>query len=453
MDAKRKAKLLLDNKGNEFLTQLEATLELSDKLDSLTEAVKSIPETVIPEYPEPVEEVVITNLPEVQKVEITNLPSEKDDKEQLALLKEISQELKKKEQYAYDIEIDPALKEQLRGDRGEDGITPIKGVDYFDGNDGSPDTPQEIVGKLSTLSGEERLDARYIKNLPEPRVTGGAPRALSNLYDVNITTPTDGQALVYDAPTQKWKNGTVSGGSGSPGGSDTQVQFNDGGAFGGDPHFTFDKVNDVLHVHKIAGDATDGLVIESANGTDVGILGPANTANVTWYGSHNYDNQTANTIAGFGASKTLQSLPTTTYPSLTELSYVKGVTSDIQTQIGNKQDTLVSGTNIKTVNGNSLLGSGNLVISGGASMTEVEVDFGNTPVYDKTITVTDAGITGSSKIMVTESGNPATGQGTGDTLWDSITYSAVAGTGSFTLYARPTPGPVMGKRKIYYTVA
>ena len=29
----------------------------------------------------------------------------------------------------------------------------------------------------------------------------------------------------------------------------------------------------------------------------------------------------------------------------------------------NKQDTLVSGTNIKTVNGNSLLGSGNITIS------------------------------------------------------------------------------------------
>jgi len=32
--------------------------------------------------------------------------------------------------------------------------------------------------------------------------------------------------------------------------------------------------------------------------------------------------------------------------------------------IANKQDTLVSGTNIKTINGNSLLGGGNLVISG-----------------------------------------------------------------------------------------
>lgn len=35
--------------------------------------------------------------------------------------------------------------------------------------------------------------------------------------------------------------------------------------------------------------------------------------------------------------------------------------------LATKQDTLVSGTNIKTVNGNTLLGSGNLVISGGGS--------------------------------------------------------------------------------------
>lgn len=35
-----------------------------------------------------------------------------------------------------------------------------------------------------------------------------------------------------------------------------------------------------------------------------------------------------------------------------------------------KQDSLVSGTNIKTVNGNSLLGSGDLVISGGGGITE-----------------------------------------------------------------------------------
>ena len=39
----------------------------------------------------------------------------------------------------------------------------------------------------------------------------------------------------------------------------------------------------------------------------------------------------------------------------------------IDTLLGTKQDTLVSGTNIKTVNNNSLLGSGNIEITGGAS--------------------------------------------------------------------------------------
>jgi hypothetical protein len=44
---------------------------------------------------------------------------------------------------------------------------------------------------------------------------------------------------------------------------------------------------------------------------------------------------TANEIAYFTAGQVIASLPVATYPSLTELSYVKGVTSAIQTQIDN----------------------------------------------------------------------------------------------------------------------
>jgi len=75
----KKISLFTNNKGNEFLTQLEATLELSDKLDSVVEAVKSIPETVIPEtlIPDYPSEMVISNLPDVQKVELINPPKEK----------------------------------------------------------------------------------------------------------------------------------------------------------------------------------------------------------------------------------------------------------------------------------------------------------------------------------------------------------------------------------------
>jgi len=49
--------------------------------------------------------------------------------------------------------------------------------------------------------------------------------------------------------------------------------------------------------------------------------------------------------------------------------YTKSETSgatEIQTALANKQDTLVSGTNIKTINNTSILGSGNITIEGGS---------------------------------------------------------------------------------------
>lgn len=50
----------------------------------------------------------------------------------------------------------------------------------------------------------------------------------------------------------------------------------------------------------------------------------------------------------------------------TKLStFISDFASAVAALITGKQDTLVSGTNLKTVNGNSLLGSGDLSISGG----------------------------------------------------------------------------------------
>jgi hypothetical protein len=70
---------------------------------------------------------------------------------------------------------------------------------------------------------------------------------------------------------------------------------------------------------------------------------------VTAYSGLSINNQTASTIASFNANKQIVSLSTGTYPSLTELSYVKDVTSAVQTQLNNKQATLtnpVTGTGI-----------------------------------------------------------------------------------------------------------
>lgn len=54
---------------------------------------------------------------------------------------------------------------------------------------------------------------------------GGGSSTLAGLNDVNISSPTDGQALVYDNATQKWINGAGGGGSSTFAGlNDVNVQ-------------------------------------------------------------------------------------------------------------------------------------------------------------------------------------------------------------------------------------
>jgi hypothetical protein len=63
--------------------------------------------------------------------------------------------------------------------------------------------------------------------------------------------------------------------------------------------------------------------------------------------------------------------------SSTEFGYLDGVTSAIQTQLNGKQATLVSGTNIKTINSTSLLGSGDITISANPSGVSGAIQFSN----------------------------------------------------------------------------
>ena len=80
------------------------------------------------------------------------------------------------------------------------------------------------------------------------------------------------------------------------------------------------------------------------------------------------------------ADKTkLDSIPET-IPSQSEIDGIASNVSALQTAMNGKQPTLVSGTNIKTINGNSILGEGNLVIEGGG------IDLSN--YYTKTETDT-----------------------------------------------------------------
>lgn len=70
---------------------------------------------------------------------------------------------------------------------------------------------------------------------------------------------------------------------------------------------------------------------------------------------------TTNEIAYFSGSSTISSLSTGTYPSLTELSYVKGVTGSVQTQLDAKQDLILKAS----------LSSGNVTLTNTLTATDL----------------------------------------------------------------------------------
>ena len=64
--------------------------------------------------------------------------------------------------------------------------------------------------------------------------------------NITITSASNGSITI---------NSTASG-TGAPGGDDTQVQFNDGGSFGGDANFTFNRTTNTLSVSNLSGSLT-----------------------------------------------------------------------------------------------------------------------------------------------------------------------------------------------------
>lgn len=71
--------------------------------------------------------------------------------------------------------------------------------------------------------------------------------------------------------------------------------------------------------------------------------------------------------AKFATKAELTNVQTVANDADTKADAVTSRIEDVETEMDNKQDTLVSGVNIKTINSESILGEGNLVIEGGGS--------------------------------------------------------------------------------------
>jgi len=109
---------------------------------------------------------------------------------------------------------------------------------------------------------------------------------LDDLGDVNAPAPADGDVLVYDQTAGEWvSQAPGSGGTGTPGGSNTHIQYNDGGAFGGDAAFTFNETTKTVSVDSLQFDITTpttgpGAGLISYNGATGALAYKLNSSNV-----------------------------------------------------------------------------------------------------------------------------------------------------------------------------
>lgn len=114
--------------------------------------------------------------------------------------------------------------------------TGLTGVDAGANNNYTLSIDNSIVATLSgsTFTGVSNFNLGLSGSLTQ--LIDGSSYLVAG-SNVTIASESNGQITI---------SSTGGGGGGTPGGSDTQIQFNDGGSFGGDSGLTFNKTTNVL---------------------------------------------------------------------------------------------------------------------------------------------------------------------------------------------------------------
>jgi len=140
--------------------------------------------------------------------------------------------------------------------------TPMVGADEMPLWDSITQRLRKITWTNILASIKTYTDGLYVA------LTGNQTVAGVKTFSSFPVTPSAAPTTDYEVANKKYVDDT-SGGGGTPGGSDTEVQFNDGGVFEGDTEFTWNKTTKVLHL----GPSDRGVRLLGADG-DVDIYAP-----------------------------------------------------------------------------------------------------------------------------------------------------------------------------------
>jgi len=182
-----------------------------------------------------------------------------------------------------------------KGERGENGRDGIDGKDGKNGQDAVVDYDKILTDIIAQIPKQEKVEVDYDKILLDilsqiPEETGETivtkinsseklidKSKIEGLADIERIAKANAMPITTSLINGKRAKNidfsgatvtyigdnalvTVSSG-GTPGGADTEVQFNDGGAFGGDSGFTYNKTTGTLTIDNISSSITNSLTL------------------------------------------------------------------------------------------------------------------------------------------------------------------------------------------------
>jgi len=249
-----------------------------------------------------------------------------------------------------------------------------------------------------------------------PNVTwNGNILTLGDVTTVSIGGGIDGYVLQTDGEGNlSWTAQTGGGGgNGSPGGSNTEVQFNNAGTFGGDPGFTYNSITNQLHV---TGNILSVNYVASSNVNAGNIIGNYIIGDGSKLSNINASNITGNVAFATSAG----TVTTNAQPNITSLGtltslVISGNLSSGNANLGN------------AVNANYYFGNGAYLTGVGNANYSPLANFAN---YAGNVTVSNQpNITGVGTLTtLTVSGNLVAGNAN---LGNSVNANYYFGNGAY----------------------